>query len=475
MVDISKIIHDKFIETCAEDKCTLIGLTLFERIFNFIDETIFNWGLYNIILDTKSNFIVRKMDNQTYPIILYKYNNLYILSIMSNYYKQAKQNLSFFISIVQFCMIDLIMAIANRLNTSIDFVHQGPFYLCLLEALFSIRKKNQYITVNYYIMNQPFIPVLMSNWQNSCYIDSLLTILLLGDCVVMREILFKTKKFTFDINSYGDFINPTNQEITDTEEKAIDYAINIQKRLKIEYKALLGSTLYPTNYQCKKTRDLFSLSNPGMKNANGGYVSFYASVIYETLVRLFRSLEFCVPILIYGENNESPQYDYYSTVFMQDYMLGEMFSEKEIGYQSILWDKPPVATHLVFVNNVNQMFKNYAEGTPKAIMETQDENGNPIQRELVNVERWFGEYILNGAYRLVAAILHWGSPNTGGHYNAYLRPFFDRDMWYFYDDIAKKFQPHGIQCPPQIFWTTREYKPEILFYVREVADVFQNE
>jgi len=371
----------------------------------------------------------------------------------------------YFISIVQFFIIDLVMAMYGRLNIDQRYAHQGPLYMCLLESLFSIRQKNQYNHIFYYDIRQSFMPVLMTNWANSCYMDSLLTLLFLGDCEIIRGIIFRTKKFDFQYDDYGNFINPTELPVTDDEQKSIGYALSLQKQLKKEYKVLLGSTPHHQNYQCRTIRKLFYESNPGMKDNTGNYTTYGVTDIYETLTKLFRSLYFYLPVSIYGQDDGTPNYGAYHTVLMQDFMLGDLTTDKFEGYQSIIWENLP-APFLVFANDNARIFQNYAEGLPTTIMEITDEN-RQTHRSWVNVQRWFDEYILDNAYRLVGAIMHWGD-GGGGHYNAFLRPFFDRNMWYFYDDLGKNFDRVGEICPPQVFWTTQNSRPEMLFYTRVI-------
>lgn len=468
MVNTTQLILEN-IQKADENGVYIPGLTLFDRIFNFIDQHFFSWDVHNIMAENHASFICRKSETQSpqYPMVLLKYKKCYVLSFQKQYYKSLKTNAFFFIRVVQYFMIDFIMALKDRLATSHQFIHQGRFHLCLLQSLFSIRGPQHNIHIIYQNTKQPFYPVLMENWSASCYLDSLLTILLLGDFEIWRTIVFRTKVHNF-LDDIQGFINPTAQEITDTEEKAQRYANTVRVQLRKEYNILIGATKIHGNYQCRQFRELMSHSNPGMKNSANQYVTYYTSTIYETFTKLFKNTRFYLPVTMYGSANSEIYYSYYETILMDNYMLSVEIEEN--GFENILWEKTD-APYLVFASASQIRFPNYAQGTPRAFMYRQNDQGTFIP-EPVEVKRWFGEYILEDRYRLMGAICHIGNVNgPGGHFVSFLRPFFDSNVWYFYDDLKSKKQHPSFQffsnfCPPAIFMDDGNTRPDMLFYVR---------
>ena len=84
----------------------------------------------------------------------------------------------------------------------------------------------------------------------------------------------------------------------------------------------------------------------------------------------------------------------------------------------------------------------------------------------------FSEYIINGKYRLFAAVMiHGERPKKigdfgGGHYTSYIRPKFQPEIWYKYDDMGPVWEQIGLGAPDDIFKDKKYSRPELLFYQR---------
>lgn len=91
-------------------------------------------------------------------------------------------------------------------------------------------------------------------------------------------------------------------------------------------------------------------------------------------------------------------------------------------------------------------------------------------REFIK-HRIFEEYILNGKYRLYAAIIHAGNIVTDlssvscGHYTVILRPYFDNNSWYYYNDLSPSFTKISEgRVPPNTFLDLGDKRPHMFFY-----------
>ena len=92
-------------------------------------------------------------------------------------------------------------------------------------------------------------------------------------------------------------------------------------------------------------------------------------------------------------------------------------------------------------------------------------------RTLIRKKRVFGEYIIDNKYRLFAVlIVHGNRPQSiedwgGGHYTAYIRPYSDKENWYYYNDQGPTWKKEGV-LPAEVFVDQKRQRPELFFYSR---------
>ena len=138
-----------------------------------------------------------------------------------------------------------------------------------------------------------------------------------------------------------------------------------------------------------------------------------------------------------------------------------LIDPEDIG-TTILWDE---ITHpfLVFHNGMLPPMKHYGKSGNERMI---------VRGTVLDVwkSRSFHEYILDGKYRLAAAIMHHGrvsmSGASGGHYTAYIRPYNDSEHWYHYDDIGPSFTQQSRFPKESILNDNGGLRPEIYIYER---------
>jgi hypothetical protein len=138
-----------------------------------------------------------------------------------------------------------------------------------------------------------------------------------------------------------------------------------------------------------------------------------------------------------------------------------LIDPEEVG-TTILWD---VITHpfLVFHNGMLPPMKRYGKSGNERMM---------VMGTVLDVwkSREFNEYILDGKYRLAAAVMHHGrvsmSGASGGHYTAYIRPYNDSERWYHYDDIGPSFMRQSKFPKEHILNDNGGLRPEMYIYER---------
>lgn len=428
------------------------GENLFEKLFYFYDKTMFSGKLTYLMKKKQKSFLV-KIVNRYDKLSLLDIGNAFIFFVHQKY----KGTYEDYFLITKYLIIEFLIILFAHIDDSDDiFKCQGKLYMCLLNEYFGIKKKDPNRKI-VYIKESHIFPKLLSNWSESCYLDSLLSVLIFGDCSDIRKNLFN-KKYTSDPTN---FKNPLTTKTTNTPEKAENYSLKLQNQLKKIYKLSLNVSDEYETFECVDLRKLLLYSNPKMaKIIERGdrkyyrYKTYTPSEIYHTLSTLF-DLYYVIPVLIGGKKNVTKRNMFTTWEFVDP-------SENKEG-EDILWDKIN-APYLVFQSGVYPKLKNYSAAGPQEISVLDFKNGNmKIATRTVNIQRVFGEYILNDKYRLFGIVVHRGY-TSAGHYISYIRPFFNLESWFYYDDIDQEF--HEIRFSKTMFANTSSSRPEMLFYIK---------
>jgi hypothetical protein len=290
-------------------------------------------------------------------------------------------------------------------------------------------------------------------WNNSCYLDSLLTVLLFGSSSFYRNGIldFNINDITYKKKGKFTPIGKENSSIL-TERKTVECATNLQKAIKADYFQLVNVR---SNLRCTKIREYLQMFYPDMKPH--GWDMYNVSAIYDLLTELFPNLKIKnIPSMIHKTTKKKLKPIKSITMF-QFWDFIDPLNKVERNHREILWDKinTPV---LVFQNGGFPAITNFGSLNSEVI------SAGRKSLKTIHKKRCFEEVIL-GSYQLFGVIvLHGTVPGKEGglHYTSYIKR--DED-WYHYDDIGPSYEKLS-GLPLNVFQEKRGIKPEMYFYQR---------
>lgn len=441
-------------------------IEIIKSIFSFFDIHIFNKKLTDILQEKKLHLNIAVISLRLFNQKIIKSEDIILYLVNEDFFD--KQTIKDIFIMVEYFIIDLVIVVFRDLLSLDVYVHINNLRRCLLKNIFNITSIHPQLTIKYeeknanidvenlfkmHLDGEVGLPI---NISNSCYIDSLIFVLLVGDDKYIKDILFNTNVFE-DVAIKESFRNPRLSEYIHTKEEFARYSNIIQKQLIYNFaKIIIGKE----DYYCKNIRDVLFLINPSLKNKYGHYETYTPGEIYSDLSVIFPKLNVDVPTNIFNEIKDKK----YNMFLMYDFITPEK-SDSEI-----LWEHIN-SNFLVFQLGVYPKIDNYgySELKDKVSFINYDKNGvMGIRSEYIIKKRFFAEYIL-GKYRLFGAVCNEGrvSTNTkysgGSHYTAYVRPFFDKEEWYYYNDLGPTFRKIG-NIPKDIFLDSDLKRSEMLFY-----------
>ena len=332
------------------------------------------------------------------------------------------------------------------------------------------------------------LPGLFINNSSSCYLDSLLISLFFGTSDFPRKIILESDTSLIDYRGWDEkelskdlskrkikvFKGIPNTERLYQEDDVKKFAEILQINLVNHYKIL---TEKKENITCE-SRLLISHKFPAIGNFKKGFGSFPVADIYSFFTDIFPDLKmWYIPTKIIDSKGKIKR----SKIEERTTFLFWDFIEPSLSEGSHpIWEeiKSPL---LVFQNGLVPPIKNYGEiGTEiivtQGLLTPDSSESKPkfgFVKKQIEKENKFGEYIINDKYRLFAVIRNHGiRPITsgihdfgGGHYTVYIRPIFDVDKWYFYDDLHPFWvsTKKGV-LPENTFVDDTVSRPELLFY-----------
>ena len=282
--------------------------------------------------------------------------------------------------------------------------------------------------------------------HNSCYLDTLLMIILGGDATAWREAVF-----TADVNStdYSHFLSAFPAAATVERVRSVAY--QLQTTLFDDYSSVFSTELRSASrpsLDSSSIRECFASILPDMK-IRGVWAPFSASVVYDLLADFFPGLKTQCPVRII----KNGEFDSFKTrplnlLQMWDYL--DPLTDTEGSYEEILWDeiKSPM---LVFQNGSLPPIREFDSLQPE-IVATPNSG-----RTTVHKQRAFSEQILDGRYRLGGVVTLVG----GGHYIGYI---LVGGRWHYYNDSGPEFRPLDDLPRGGVWRETGGAKPDLLFY-----------
>ncbi len=377
-------------------------------------------------------------------------------------------------------LMTLLWGYINLKNLSDDKlgVH-GKLFYCCEEQFFDTQQdiiQNFSLPTSY---PQPsFNTGRYTYWSNSCYLDSLSSILYFSLCQYFRDALFTTNVDVIDYSSFVDLI-PVGQEKTKVffskcdqdsmisdEDKFRNIAKNVQSVMFADYIYMITQK---ENKKCFDLRALLRECYTDMKD--GSWDTYSAAEIYVLFTEMFPSLmikNYPVKLVDKKGNRRIPEIIKDKPLFtFRDFMDPlKDFETEGIEYE---WDKF-TSEILVFRNEVTPIryFNDISSETIQVPVFKKNNKGITIQTTknvIIEKARIFDEYILNNKYEMVGALLLQGGSSEkqewGSHYTAVIKL---SEGWVSYNDIGNIWKKYDKMPSSLIFTQSGKSKPDMYFY-----------
>jgi hypothetical protein len=430
---------------------------------------------------------------QTYDISLSPWILAKIFSTFSDYEEQLNCILlAFEHELLHFITLLWNYADLEHPNDVKKGIH-GELFHCTTNAFFE-RKMDLVLMFSSFDKENFPRPVLKTGryiyWKNSCYLDSLTSVLYFSSCDYFRKIIFNTNTDLVEYSNPVDLtvlesppkkkqsikimkkICSSDAEI-DTEEEFRDIVKNIQAVMFTDYMKMI--TL-ETSLKCYDLRSLLLQCYPDMKNEYG-WETYTASDIYELFVEMFPMLlikNYSI-IIRTQEGKEYPK----ETIPPKPMFTFREFMDPlkiiDIIIPVIQWDLIDTeilvfkneGTEIQFYNNLKPEIVEVPKWTRKSIRDPYEQTYEKVTIEKARV---FDEYILNGKYELVGVLLlhgvEKGEQDTGAHYTSVIKMKNEDDTftWVEYNDIGQVWKVYDKIPKNKIFTGKNGTKPEMFFY-----------
>ena len=436
----------------------------------YIDNSIFKR------LTTSSrakNPISVRVSSDTGEIKEIRFGSTRLLDMMKEDHRNIKEQVVLAtIVAAEHLAVTLLMAMGNYINRDIlefannksMYAYNGSLYDCVMKEFLDYKEPVYGVVYVETSLDRRSEFNLLKNINNSCFMDSLLIALILSAANPIREAIFNFNPETYDY-SRMDLATLESRhhpvECTTVWAKGLkegefnSYATLTQRLLKkYAYSIVYGESV--DRFYCTNLRKLLHRCNDSVP------ISAQASPleVYSVLTGMYHKLgnmrySAMVKKKVAGKvKRREKTIDMFT---FADFLI----DPEEIG-TTILWNS---VTHpfLVFHNGMYPPMKHYGKSGKESMN---------ITDTAINVwkAREFDEFILNGRYRMTAAVMHHGRVSmtgiSGGHYTAYIRPYNDSERWYHYDDIGPSFMRRSRFPKEHILNDNGGLRPEMYIYER---------
>lgn len=367
----------------------------------------------------------------------------------------------------------------------------SPLFKCVHNSFFNdlssdISAKNYDIVS---IIEQPqSYPVLPDVYEkytynsNSCYADSLFTLIFFAKSPIIRDAIFTTNVTNVAYsNPASVFTSPCTSDISENE--FVDTIQHLQSQLFSDYMSLINNE----SKECQDVRLLLSKCYVDVVKKKGKvaiWKMYSAPEIYDLIAFAFPQLQ-C-----------SGYYNTINGVTKKAISAKSMFTFWEFmeptknNMKYITWNRIN-ADIIVFRNGGFPAIVNYGSVDSEKIKVPFYKNNKQIMKtETIDKSQAFGEYILDGKYEMIGAILlHGVNPGKSGgaHYTAYIKVEnttiitngAPSSVWTEYNDIGNVWKVTGDahskkddiynslgSFPVDILVEKDGVKPEMYFYAK---------
>jgi len=481
----------RYLEPSGGASFTRLGSKDVAHIFGIYDTVFFGGGLIKeiVAVDADLEFKVHARDSGYASVVSYNPTTSdYYIDIAPNvinaifvrkggvlpqaFGQSESDRLSVLMLVMEQAIVYLTMMLWGHLTLrNLDdpvYGVNGSLFQCVLPRWFGHSHFDKELSMcTVHIEALPRAPVgRYVYWSNSCYMDSLITVLLNSPSDWWRKTMLES-----DVQSQWTTtkhaVNICSKKSTiDTIPKVKDLATKIQVQLKED----LANLTSGVNIKCGGLRNLILRCIPKIKK-DGVWTMFSAEQIYSTLANLFPASLLKIPYELHSWEhtlkthiNEGIQYR--SEALLQTWDFMENPYKPVASFRLVRWDMcdSPV---LVFYNG----------GTPriKTLNKTGPERGATYAygskvKFSVNKLAAFGEYIIDRRYRLVGVLtLHGVDPKEegGAHYTCYYR---SGDKWIHYDDTSSRSTIVS-ELPESGVWVESEGSMPSMYFYEKVRNV----
>lgn len=279
---------------------------------------------------------------------------------------------------------------------------------------------------------QPKVFGAYENWENSCYIDSVLMILFQTSNDWWRRGMLESR-LPSPIDQPQGICDVAGGSKIDTPDKLYKLRLKVQDALRSDYEHInnKGEII-----KCSVLRNLLRECLPSLQE-DGTWSLFNTAALYDLLASLFPAIALSIPTAIIDQQGtqRSTLLKRLNAIPMWDFM--DPHTNIEGSYEKILWEDVE-SNVLVFINGALPRIKKFDEkGVEKGHVYI---NGSKINFQVTKA-RAFGETILNARYRLIGVVTLQGiSPlgEGGSHYISYFLSSCDggKECWYKYNDLT---------------------------------------
>ena len=347
----------------------------------------------------------------------------------------------------------------------------GKLFECVHDAFFNenggedimsvISSKNSYV-------HPPKKHGVYTYGNNSCYLDSLSSVLFFCKSSIFRDAIFTTN---VDLISYATknepymFLNTCNVDMTEIE--FVDLTQKLQATMFEDYSDMLQGE----NKKCMDVRIILHECYPDIRSSGGSWIMYSVAEIYELIAHMFpRLLNTHYPYKYYSGDKifdriSSDSMDKSMFTFWE-FMEPSSNEDPEESYTRIDWDNIKSKV-LVFRNGGNPSIINFGSIKSETISVPSFKKGKMVMEKIkITKGRNFSEYIIDDKYEMVGAVvLHGTTPGESGgmHYTSYVKV---SDKWVEYNDLGTvwKYTNNNGSFPENILSEKRGIKPELYFY-----------
>lgn len=346
------------------------------------------------------------------------------------------------------------------------------------DVMANLSSPNQKLSIQNKMYPEPNITITnkYNYWENSCYLDSLMTVLYFTKTDVFRDAIFTT-----NVNIVYYSINLINNICdSNSKVKSVESLRFIAERFQISaFQDYIKLSNMESATKCTTLRETIKFCVPSITSSpsgKGSYIMYNVSEIYDIIANLFPSLKGNPAGYPYKLLKDFPTKKQHMSAPKSVFLFWEFMEIPDI--KQIEWDKIDNDI-LVFRNGGLPAIINFGSSESELIETIEyvkNKKGvfSPTQiTQKIKKFQAFGSHIINNRYEMVGAVVLGGvrpGLEGGSHYTSYINT---SDGWYYYNDMGPTWKKTSKSVggadakagfPNNILKEARGIKPELYFY-----------